>query len=92
MTDAKRMKASSKQAGKRIGGTIGIFIFLLILGLFMALPIYLAIVMSIKPVQELFIFPPKLLSLIHILLSLSCLPMSRDKRACGAGKAVRLDR
>lgn len=60
MTDAKRMKASSKQAGKRIGGTIGIFIFLLILGLFMALPIYLAIVMSIKPVQELFIFPPKL--------------------------------
>ena len=30
MTDAKRMKASSKQAGKRIGGTIGIFIFLLI--------------------------------------------------------------
>ena len=29
MTDAKRMKASSKHAGKRIGGTIGIFIILL---------------------------------------------------------------
>ena len=60
MTEVKRMKASSKQAGKKIGGTVGIFIFLLVLGLFMVLPIYLAIVMSIKPVQELFIFPPKL--------------------------------
>ena len=26
----------------------------------MALPIYLAVVMSLKPVQELFVFPPKL--------------------------------
>lgn len=63
MTEVKRMKASSKQAGKKIGGTVGIFAFLLILGTFMALPIYLAVVMSIKPVQELFIFPPKLYAL-----------------------------
>ncbi len=60
MTDTKRLKASNKQAGKKIGGTVGIFIFLLIIGLFMALPIYLACVMSIKPVHELFVFPPKL--------------------------------
>lgn len=60
MTDSVRLKASSRQAGRRIGGTIAIFAFLLILGLFMALPIYLAVVMSIKPVEELFIFPPKL--------------------------------
>ena len=33
---------------------------LLVLALFMALPIYLAVVMSLKPVQELFVFPPKL--------------------------------
>lgn len=60
MTDSVRLKASNRQAGRRIGGTIAIFAFLLILGLFMALPIYLTVVMSIKPVEELFIFPPKL--------------------------------
>ena len=32
----------------------------MVLGLFMLFPIYLAVVMSIKPVEELFIFPPKL--------------------------------
>lgn len=55
-----KLKASNKQAGRKIGGTVCIFLFLLILGLFMVLPIYLAVVMSIKPVEELFIFPPKL--------------------------------
>ncbi|MBE6861578.1 MAG: carbohydrate ABC transporter permease [Ruminococcus sp.] len=55
-----KLRASNKQAGRKIGGTIFIFTFLLLLGLFMALPIYLAVVMSIKPVEELFIFPPKL--------------------------------
>lgn len=55
-----KLKASNKQAGRRIGGTVGIFVFLTVLGLFMVLPIYLTIVMSIKPVEELFIFPPKL--------------------------------
>ena len=55
-----KLKASNKQAGKKIGGTVAIFLFLTILGLFMVLPIYLTIVMSIKPDEELFIFPPKL--------------------------------
>ena len=55
-----KLRASNKQAGRKIGGTVCIFTFLLLLGLFMALPIYLAVVMSIKPVEELFIFPPKL--------------------------------
>lgn len=55
-----KLKVSNKQAGKKIGGTVAIFLFLTILGLFMVLPIYLTIVMSIKPVEELFIFPPKL--------------------------------
>lgn len=54
------IKGSHKQAGKKIGSTIGIFVFLFILGIFMALPIYLTIIMSIKPVHELFVFPPKL--------------------------------
>ncbi|MDO5558859.1 MAG: carbohydrate ABC transporter permease [Oscillospiraceae bacterium] len=54
------MKASSRQAGIRKGSTAGIFIFLFILGTFMVLPVYLAVVMSLKPSQEWFIFPPKL--------------------------------
>lgn len=55
-----KLKASNKQAGRKIGGTIAVFTFLLIIGIFMLMPIYLTIVMSIKPVEELFIFPPKL--------------------------------
>lgn len=62
MTDVKtiKLKASQKQAGKKHGGSICIFIFLLITGLFMLLPIYLTLIMSVKPVEELFVFPPKL--------------------------------
>ncbi len=56
----KKLKVSNKQAGRKIGGTIFIFVFLFVIGIFMAFPIYLTIIMSIKPVEELFIFPPKL--------------------------------
>lgn len=58
-----RMKASNKQAGKKAGGTVFIFILLFVLGVFMILPIYLTLVMSVKPVEELFVFPPKLYTL-----------------------------
>ena len=63
------VKGSNKAVGNRLAGTIGIFAFLLILGifvfltllgLFMLFPIYLMVIMSVKPVHELFIFPPKL--------------------------------
>ena len=59
MTDVSKLKASSGRAGRKHGGTVCIFIFLLVLAVFMALPIYLAVVMSVKPSQEWFIFPPK---------------------------------
>lgn len=55
-----RLKASNRQAGRKAGGTASIFIFLLIVGVFMALPVYLTVIMSIKPVEELFVFPPRL--------------------------------
>ncbi|MDE6726875.1 MAG: carbohydrate ABC transporter permease [Oscillospiraceae bacterium] len=42
------------------GGDIGIFILLLLVGIFMLFPIYFSIVQSIKPMEELFLFPPKL--------------------------------
>jgi ABC-type glycerol-3-phosphate transport system permease component len=55
-----KLKASNRRAGRKLGGTVAIFLFLTVLGLFMLFPIYLAVIMSIKPVEELFIFPPKL--------------------------------
>jgi len=60
MAGAKKMKASQGSAGRKHAGTAVIFIFLLVLGIFMAFPVYLAVVMSLKPSQEWFIFPPKL--------------------------------
>ena len=55
-----KLRGSDKQAGRRHGSTIAIFSVLLVVGIFMLLPIYLTVIMSIKPVEELFVFPPKL--------------------------------
>ena len=54
-----RLKASNRRAGRKHGGTVLIFLFLLILGVFMVLPIWLMFVNAFKPVNEMFIFPPK---------------------------------
>ena len=50
----KRVKLSRSTAG-----TVTIFIFLLIIGVFMALPIVYALVQSVKPMEEIFAYPPK---------------------------------
>ncbi len=63
MKSTDKLKGTSRQAGRKHGGTIAVFILLFITGLFMLLPIYLTIVMSLKPVEELFVFPPKLYTL-----------------------------
>lgn len=49
-----------KKINGSLGGDICIFIFLALLGLFMIFPIYYSVIQSIKPVEELFVFPPKL--------------------------------
>jgi ABC-type glycerol-3-phosphate transport system permease component len=56
----EKSKGSNKRVGKSWTNDIGIFIFLTLLGAFMIFPIYLAIVTSLKPVQEIFIMPPRL--------------------------------
>lgn len=63
MKNTDKLKGTNRQAGRKKGGTIAIGFFLAILGLFMLLPIYLTIVMAVKPVEELFIFPPQLYTL-----------------------------
>lgn len=46
--------------GKKKSGNVIIFIFLAVLGAFMFFPVYLTIVMSVKPTEELFVFPPEI--------------------------------
>lgn len=58
----ERLKVSEKR--KRVNGSragdICIFIFLILLGAFMVFPLYYSVVQSLKPIEELFVFPPKL--------------------------------
>ncbi len=53
------MKYISKIKSSRRKNNIFIFFILLILGLVSFFPVYLTVTMSFKPVNELFIFPPK---------------------------------
>ena len=41
------------------GGTIGIFLFLLLVCSFMALPLVYSILQSLKPLEEIFAYPPR---------------------------------
>jgi ABC-type glycerol-3-phosphate transport system permease component len=58
-----KSKGSNKRVGKSWANDIGIMLLLTILGLFMVFPIYLAIINSVKPIQEIFIMPPRLYTL-----------------------------
>jgi ABC-type glycerol-3-phosphate transport system permease component len=56
----ERSKGTHKRVGKTWKNDIGIFIFLTLLGAFMIFPIYVAIITALKPINELFIMPPKI--------------------------------
>ena len=55
---AKRVKAT-KRVSRSVGGTVCLFIFMIIFAFFMVLPMWLAICNSLKPLSELCEFPPK---------------------------------
>ena len=55
-----RVRKSRKKYGGSRGGDIAIFVLLTLVGIFMLFPIYLSVIQSVKPTQELFLFPPKL--------------------------------
>ncbi|MDR0987489.1 MAG: carbohydrate ABC transporter permease [Ruminococcus sp.] len=83
----EKSKGSNKRVGKTWKNDIGIVIFLSLLGLFMVFPIYIAIITSIKPINELFIMPPKLYSIdptfdnfedLFIVANNSWVPFSRN--------------
>lgn len=52
---------TSKKQRRSLTGTIGLALLLIFVGVFMALPLVYAIVSSIKPPEEFFLFPPRLL-------------------------------
>ena len=49
----------SKQLNRSVGGNILVAVMLLVLGAFMALPIVYSVVQAFKPMEEIFIFPPR---------------------------------
>ncbi|MDE6149062.1 MAG: carbohydrate ABC transporter permease, partial [Ruminococcus sp.] len=55
-----RVRDKHKKINGSLGGDICIFVFLVLLGVFMIFPIYYSVIQSLKPVEELFVFPPKL--------------------------------
>ena len=52
---AKRYRSLNRS----LGGDIGVFIFLGLVGCVMVLPLVYSIAQSLKPLDELFIFPPR---------------------------------
>lgn len=54
------VKERKARVNGSLGGDICIFVFLVLLGAFMIFPIYYSLIQAIKPVEELFVFPPKL--------------------------------
>lgn len=51
-----------RHINRSIGGNILVFLFLLVFGIFFVFPIFYAVITAFKPLNEIFIFPPRLLS------------------------------
>ncbi|NLK21938.1 MAG: carbohydrate ABC transporter permease [Epulopiscium sp.] len=75
-----------KRVNRSFGGTLALFIFIALVGSFMALPLIYIINNAFKPLHELFIFPPRIFvqnptmdnfSDLFILMSSSWVPFSR---------------
>ena len=71
---------------RSVGGDMGITLFLVVLGFFMVLPLVYTISQSLKPMTELFIFPPRFLPIrptlknfsnLFYLMNFSWVPFSR---------------
>lgn len=54
----KRLK-KQKRVSRSTGGNVAVIVTLVLFGIIMVLPIYYMVISSLKPVSELFYFPPK---------------------------------
>lgn len=61
MTDKRRSHRSikSKKMNRSFGGNLAVNIFLMIFGIFMAVPMLYAVISAFKPLEELFVYPPR---------------------------------
>lgn len=66
-----KMKNRHTKVNRSVGGSVFIFSLLMLLGIFMALPLYLSIINALKPLNELFLFPPRFYVLNPTLSNLS---------------------
>jgi len=57
--NALRKIFKAKKINRSVGGNILVIVGLLLAGFFMIFPIYLAVINSFKPLDELFLFPPR---------------------------------
>lgn len=84
----QKMRVRNHQVvlNRSVGGDAGIFFFLALMGVFMFLPMYYVIIQSLKPLDELWMFPPRFyvvhptgknFSDLFTLLSDSWVPFSR---------------
>ncbi|MBR2024522.1 MAG: carbohydrate ABC transporter permease [Clostridia bacterium] len=84
----QKMRVRNHQVvlNRSVGGDTGIFIFLAIMGVFMFLPMYYTVIQSFKPLDELWMFPPRFyvskptgknFSDLFSLLNTSWVPFSR---------------
>lgn len=57
----QKMRVRNHQVvlNRSVGGDTGIFVFLAIMGVFMFLPMYYTVIQSFKPLDELWMFPPR---------------------------------
>lgn len=55
----KKAYYESRKVNRSTAGNVGIFIVLLLVGSFMVLPMVYSIVQAFKPMEEIFIFPPR---------------------------------
>lgn len=59
MTDISKIKGSSGMAGRKKSDDVLIFVIVAVFAAISFFPVYLTVINSLKPVNELFIFPPK---------------------------------
>lgn len=52
-------RVESKRVNRSTGGNIAVFLLLVVLGGFMLLPVLYTVVQAFKPMEELFLFPPR---------------------------------
>ncbi len=56
-----KLKTGKRKVNRTAAGNVAVFLFLLLFGVFFLLPIVYAIATAFKPLNEIFIFPPRLI-------------------------------